>query len=135
MKCIDHGDDAGFLSSRVPQRVLMAIAVGLTLHAGSACSAEPATPTGDADELDRIFRSYFAIFPWDELPPAAEGFDLLAFQTLGKPVGEGKAQIGPALDHLGEAGSDHGGLQAAANGFDFGQFRHQPSLGFLRALT
>ena len=27
-------------------------------------------------ELDRIFGSYFAIFPWDELPPAAEGFDL-----------------------------------------------------------
>lgn len=29
-----------------------------------------------ADELDRTFRAYFAIFPWDELPPAAEGFDL-----------------------------------------------------------
>jgi SAM-dependent methyltransferase len=29
-----------------------------------------------AAELDRIFRSYFAIFPWDELPSAAEGFDL-----------------------------------------------------------
>jgi ubiquinone/menaquinone biosynthesis C-methylase UbiE len=27
-------------------------------------------------ELERIFRAYFAIFPWDALPPAAEGFDL-----------------------------------------------------------
>ena len=32
--------------------------------------------TVSADELDRIFRSYFAIFPWDELPATAEGFDL-----------------------------------------------------------
>jgi SAM-dependent methyltransferase len=29
-----------------------------------------------ADELERIFRSYFAIFPWEELPPAPVGFDL-----------------------------------------------------------
>lgn len=29
-----------------------------------------------ADELDRIFRSYFAIFPWDDLPAAPVGFDL-----------------------------------------------------------
>jgi SAM-dependent methyltransferase len=28
------------------------------------------------DELERIFRSYFAIFPWDELPAKPEGFDL-----------------------------------------------------------
>ena len=27
-------------------------------------------------ELDRTFRGYFAVFPWDDLPPAAEGFDL-----------------------------------------------------------
>jgi ubiquinone/menaquinone biosynthesis C-methylase UbiE len=29
-----------------------------------------------AGELDTIFRAYFAQFPWDELPPQAEGFDL-----------------------------------------------------------
>ncbi len=27
-------------------------------------------------ELNRIFESYFKIFPWDQLPPDAEGFDL-----------------------------------------------------------
>ena len=26
-------------------------------------------------ELQRAFDSYFAIFPWAELPPRAEGFD------------------------------------------------------------
>ena len=29
-----------------------------------------------AAELDRTFRAYFQVFPWDELPPAAAGFDL-----------------------------------------------------------
>ena len=28
------------------------------------------------DELRRLFGEYFAIFPWEELPPDAEGFDL-----------------------------------------------------------
>jgi len=28
------------------------------------------------DELERIFNSYFALFPWDALPRNAEGFDL-----------------------------------------------------------
>ena len=32
--------------------------------------------TVPADELERIYRSYFAIFPWNELPAAAVGFDL-----------------------------------------------------------
>jgi hypothetical protein len=69
------------------------------------------------------------------LGSSAQSLDLLAFQALGEPFGKGKTQIGPALGHLGEAGADHGGLQAAAHGFDFGQFGHQPSLGFLRPLT
>src|SRR5438270_3985715 len=29
-----------------------------------------------AEELRRIFDTYFAIFPWELLPPNAEGFDL-----------------------------------------------------------
>jgi ubiquinone/menaquinone biosynthesis C-methylase UbiE len=29
----------------------------------------------DAHELDRMFAGYFSIFPWDELPPQAVGFD------------------------------------------------------------
>jgi SAM-dependent methyltransferase len=29
-----------------------------------------------AEEMQRIFDTYFAIFPWDSLPPNAEGFDL-----------------------------------------------------------
>lgn len=28
------------------------------------------------DELRRLFEEYFSIFPWDALPPAAQGFDL-----------------------------------------------------------
>ena len=27
-------------------------------------------------EAERVFGDYFAIFPWDQLPPAAEGFDM-----------------------------------------------------------
>ena len=27
-------------------------------------------------ESERVFGDYFAIFPWDQLPPAAEGFDM-----------------------------------------------------------
>lgn len=27
-------------------------------------------------EAERVFRDYFAIFPWDQLPPDAEGFDM-----------------------------------------------------------
>jgi SAM-dependent methyltransferase len=29
-----------------------------------------------AEELERSFRAYFAVFPWDDLPASAEGFDL-----------------------------------------------------------
>lgn len=29
-----------------------------------------------AGEADRVFGDYFAIFPWDQLPPNAEGFDM-----------------------------------------------------------
>ena len=61
--------------------------------------------------------------------------DLLPLEPLGEPLREGEAQVGPALGDLGEAGAHHGGLQAAAHGFDFGQFGHQPSLGFLMPLT
>ena len=28
------------------------------------------------EELEKIFREYFMIFPWAELPPSAEGFDM-----------------------------------------------------------
>ncbi len=27
-------------------------------------------------EAERVFGDYFAIFPWDQLPPNAEGFDM-----------------------------------------------------------
>lgn len=27
-------------------------------------------------EAERVFADYFAIFPWDQLPPNAEGFDM-----------------------------------------------------------
>ena len=30
----------------------------------------------DPAELERVFADYFAIFPWDQLPPNAEGFDM-----------------------------------------------------------
>jgi SAM-dependent methyltransferase len=32
--------------------------------------------TSETPELRQLFASYFAIFPWKELPPEAEGFDL-----------------------------------------------------------
>ncbi len=28
-----------------------------------------------ADELERQFAAYFSVFPWDRIPPDAEGFD------------------------------------------------------------
>jgi SAM-dependent methyltransferase len=30
----------------------------------------------DSQEMAQLFESYFRIFPWDELPPSSEGFDL-----------------------------------------------------------
>jgi len=28
------------------------------------------------EEAEAVFRDYFAVFPWEQLPPEAEGFDM-----------------------------------------------------------
>ena len=56
--------------------------------------------------------------------PAAERRDRLALEALREALREGEAQVRPALLDLVDAGADHGGLEAAADGFDFGKFGH-----------
>jgi SAM-dependent methyltransferase len=45
-------------------------------------------------ELERLFDAYFAIFPWDRLPPAAAGFD------AGCGSGRWAALVAPRVGHL-----------------------------------
>src|SRR5262249_57578687 len=47
-----------------------------------------------ASELKRLFDAYFAIFPWDGLPPAAAGFD------AGCGSGRWAALVAPRVGHL-----------------------------------
>jgi SAM-dependent methyltransferase len=47
-----------------------------------------------ASELERLFEAYFAIFPWDRLPPAAAGFD------AGCGSGRWAALVAPRVGHL-----------------------------------
>ena len=48
----------------------------------------------------------------------------LAFQPSRKILGERKAQVRPPRLDFHEARAFHRGLQAAADGFDFGKFGH-----------
>lgn len=48
----------------------------------------------DESELRRMFASYFAIFPWEKLPPDAEGFD------LGCGSGRWARQVAPRVGRL-----------------------------------
>ncbi|MNL81158.1 hypothetical protein D3C87_2081890 [compost metagenome] len=52
--------------------------------------------------------------------PPRQRLDAPAGQPLGETLGQGKAQIGPALLDAGEALARHGGLQPAPDGFDLG---------------
>lgn len=47
-----------------------------------------------AAELDELFGRYFAIFPWDELPDGAQGFD------LGCGSGRWAARVAPRVGRL-----------------------------------
>lgn len=46
------------------------------------------------EELRRIFDAYFAVFPWDQLPPNAAGFD------FGCGTGRWAAFVAPRVGHL-----------------------------------
>lgn len=50
--------------------------------------------SGVPTELDLVFEDYFAIFPWDRLPPKAEGFD------LGCGSGRWAARVAPRVGRL-----------------------------------
>ena len=54
----------------------------------------------------------------------AERDHLLALEARGEALGKGQAQIRTALLDLVEARADHRGLEAAADGLDFGEFGH-----------
>ena len=47
-----------------------------------------------AEELSRMFTCYFAIFPWEDLPPNAEGFD------MGCGSGRWALLVAPRVGHL-----------------------------------
>lgn len=48
----------------------------------------------DSAEARRVFEEYFAIFPWDALPPGAEGFD------MGCGSGRWARWVAPRVGHL-----------------------------------
>jgi SAM-dependent methyltransferase len=48
----------------------------------------------DSQELSRIFQQYFAIFPWDQLPAHARGFD------MGCGSGRWARFVSPRVGHL-----------------------------------
>jgi SAM-dependent methyltransferase len=50
--------------------------------------------TAEPGELDRVFGEYFALFPWDQLPAGAVGFD------LGCGSGRWAARVAPRVGHL-----------------------------------
>ena len=48
----------------------------------------------DDAEMGRMFGEYFAVFPWDKLPPTAQGFD------AGCGSGRWAALVAPRIGHL-----------------------------------
>jgi hypothetical protein len=60
--------------------------------------------------------------------PPSEPDDMPSLQALRKPLRQGKAQVRAPLLDLRETGADHRRLEAAAHGFDFGQFGHELQL-------
>jgi len=76
-----------------------------------------------ASELKRLFDAYFAIFPWDRLPPAAAGFD------AGCGSGRWAALVAPRVGHLHcvDASADAIGVaQRNLAGLTNVSFHHRP---------
>jgi len=110
-----------------------------------------------SQELDTLFRKYFDIFPWDALPPAAEGFDMgcgsgrwarLVAPRVGRlncidPSAEALDVAARALDGLGNTrflnGSVDAPLLAPASqdfGYSLGVLHHIPdTAAALRSCT
>ena len=70
------------------------------------------------------------------LGPPPERRDLLALAAARRNgPGNGNRRSGRRWSDSVKRAPDHGGLQAAAHGFDFGELGHQPSLRFGMAFT
>ena len=62
------------------------------------------------------------------LRASIDAFDAAADETVGEIRRERRPQIGPTGVDNGESRSPQGGFERAANGFDFGKFRHRSKL-------
>ncbi len=56
--------------------------------------------------------------------PPPEAGNSSALQARGEALRQGEAEVRPPLFHFAEARADHGRLQPAADGLNFGKFGH-----------
>src|SRR3569833_1931046 len=110
----DHMVVLYVLARLVIARRLLDLALGEAVGAGHAQMAEPGLARAQAEQ--QVFR------------PPADGGDGLALERAGKATWKRKAQILAVEGDLADAGALEIGRKAAADGFDFWEFRHWRTL-------